>query len=64
MSYQIDAQLNDDQAQLRIIEAETGRVRLAWDCPMHAGREGMTERLGLQKLFRELMLLSMLDNLR
>lgn len=64
MSYQIDAQLNNDQARLRIIEAETGRVRLAWECPMHEAEDGRSGRLGLQRLFRELMLLSTLDTLR
>lgn len=64
MSYQIDAQLNNNQAQLRIIEAETGRVRLAWDCPMHEPGGADEGRMRLQRLFRELMLLSTLDGLR
>lgn len=64
MSYQIDAQLNKDQAELRIIEAETGRVRLAWECPMHEAGTADARRLELQRLFRELMLLSTLDGLR
>lgn len=64
MSYQIDAQLNKDQAELRIIEAETGRVRLAWECPMHESDSADARRLELKRLFRELMLLSTLDGLR
>lgn len=64
MSYQIDAQLNEDQAQLRLIEAETGRVRLAWECPMHDSEATDEGRVRLQRLFRELMLLSTLDRLR
>ncbi|MGB1580451.1 MAG: hypothetical protein ACPHER_02965 [Nevskiales bacterium] len=63
MSYQIDAQLNKQNAQLRIVEAETGRLRLAWDCPLHNGPMSSQARHELQRLFRELMLLSTLDTL-
>lgn len=61
MSYQIDAQLHEQRARLRIIDAETGRVRLAWDCPLHSERTEASTRQGLHRLFRELMLLSVLD---
>ena len=64
MSYQIDAQLNQQKAQLRIVDAQTGRLRLAWDCPLHDGPVSSQARRELQQLFRELMLLSTLDTLQ
>lgn len=62
MSYTIDARLGDDCARLRIVEAETGRVRLAWECPLSGQSQNQASRRSLQRLFRELMLLSALDN--
>jgi hypothetical protein len=68
MSYEIDARLRDNQARLRIVEVETGRVRVAWDCPLDkafgTATDQPTNKLELQRLFRELMLLSTLDKLR
>lgn len=61
MSYAIDARLSDNQARLKILDVETGRVRVAWDCSLDEKTSSQSSRLELQKLFRELMLLSALD---
>ena len=61
MSYEIDARLRDNRARLRIVEVETGRVRVAWECPLDEAQSHKTSRLDVQRLFRELMLLSALD---
>ena len=61
MSYAIDARLKDNQARLKIVDVETGRVRVAWDCSLGGDRGSHSSRLEVQRLFRELMLLSALD---
>lgn len=61
MSYAIDARLQEDRARLQIIESETGRVRLAWDCSLAEDLNQNETRLCVQRLFRELMLISVLD---
>lgn len=61
MSYLIDAWLEDGVPQLRICDAQTGKVCLRWARPRTPESAGVTpdcERVALQRLFRDLVLLS------
>lgn len=60
MSYDINAWLGrDGSPQLQIIDADSGSVRLAWQ----AGASPLVNDPAVKGLFRELMLLSALQNL-
>jgi len=59
MRYEIDAWLEEGEPRLRILDADSGTVRMAWDSDAEHGRDP-----ALKALFRELMLLSALQRLR
>lgn len=57
MAYEINAWLEDGAPRLQILDADTHAVRLAW-------RADEVQGGGLQPLFRELMLLSLVPQLQ
>lgn len=65
MSYRIDAGLDGNAPYLRVLEADSGCVRLAWRYPAPEERAVPEEAdAALQELFRELFLLTTADYLR
>lgn len=64
MSFDIEARIENGQPSLRILDADSHTVRLAWSCPQCEEPCTGPEGLALQRLFRELFLLSLLDKLR
>lgn len=62
MSFQIEARIEEGRPSLRILDADSHAVRLAWSCPPDGPCS--PDGLALQRLFRELFLLSALDKLR
>ncbi|HXG28747.1 MAG TPA: hypothetical protein VNJ47_07855 [Nevskiales bacterium] len=63
MSFDIDARIENGRPALRILDADSRCVRLAWTCPCDDAPGNSAENLALQRLFRELFLLSLLDKL-
>jgi hypothetical protein len=63
MGFDIEARIENGQPSLRILDADSHAVRLAWNCPHGAEPCTGPEALALQRLFRELFLLSLLDKL-
>jgi hypothetical protein len=63
MSFDIDARIENGRPSLRILDADSRCVRLAWTCPCGDAPGASAESLALQQLFRELFLLSLLDKL-
>ncbi len=61
MSYEINAWVEDGAPRLQILEADSRTVRLAWRAA--AARDGAASA-PLKTLFRELMLLSLTQQLQ
>jgi hypothetical protein len=64
MSFDIEARFENGQPSLRILDADSHTVRLAWRCPQCDEACPGPEGLALQRLFRELFLLSLIEKLR
>ena len=64
MSFDIDAHIENGQPALRILDADTHSVRLAWRCPSCDEACTGPDALALKQLFRELFLLSLLEKLK
>jgi hypothetical protein len=65
MSYELDAGLDGRSPYLRVLEADSGCVRLAWRYPAPEERASPADAdTALQELFRELFLLTTADYLK
>jgi hypothetical protein len=64
MSFDIEARIENGQPSLRILDADSQAVRLAWSCPACEEPCAGPEGLALQRLFRELFLLSLIEKLK
>jgi len=62
MSYRIAASLREGNPRLEVLDAETGRLRLAWEYPKARRREAGDA--AVDELFRRLFLLTTEDYLR
>lgn len=65
MSYRLNAWLDEGRPRLQVIDATSGAVRLAWRYqePNSDGQGKDASQRELKRLFRELMLLTVLQNL-
>lgn len=62
MSYRIDASLRHGNPRLEVLDAHSGRLRLAWEYPKHDRHQAGDA--AVDELFRRLFLLTTEDYLR